>query len=79
MPVFREVTRDGTGGLLFELGNARDLADKIDTLLRDDALRARCHEQAASLVEAYDWEALGDETAAVFKDVIQKRTRRARR
>jgi glycosyltransferase involved in cell wall biosynthesis len=70
MPVFREVTRDGTGGLLFESGNAEDLAHKIDTLLTDEALRATCHEQAASLVESYDWDALGDETAAVFEDVI---------
>jgi len=70
MPVFREVTRDGTGGLLFESGNAEDLADKIDTLLTDEALRASCHEEAASLVDSYDWDALGDETAAVFEDVI---------
>jgi glycosyltransferase involved in cell wall biosynthesis len=75
IPVFREVTRDGTGGLLFKLGDAADLADQIDRLLVDSALRSACHEQAASLVESYEWDALADQTCDVYADVITARSR----
>ena len=75
IPVFREVTKDGTGGLLFRPGDADDLADKINRLLRDDALRAECRETAGSLVEAYTWNALADETAAVYDSVVAARRR----
>jgi glycosyltransferase involved in cell wall biosynthesis len=75
IPVFREVTKDGTGGLLFRPGDADDLADKISRLLRDDALRAECRATAGSLVDAYTWNALADETAAVYDSVIAARRR----
>jgi glycosyltransferase involved in cell wall biosynthesis len=75
IPVFREVTKDGTGGLLFRPGDADDLADKINRLLRDDALRAECRDTAGSLVDAYTWNALADETAAVYDSVVAARHR----
>jgi len=75
IPVFREVTRDGTGGLLFRRGDASDLANQIDRLLVDSALRAACHKEAASLVEAYEWDALADQTGDVYADVIAARSR----
>jgi glycosyltransferase involved in cell wall biosynthesis len=75
MPVFREVTRDGSGGLMFRLGDAGDLAAKIDRMLRDDELRAQCRAQAATLVESYTWAALADETAAVYRAVDAGRQR----
>ena len=48
MPVFRETTRNGIGGLLFRKGDATDLAEQIDRTLtggavsrrRDDVARA---------------------------------------
>ena len=73
MPVFREVTRDGAGGVLFRLGDADDLADKINRLLRDEALRASCRSAGAALVRSYTWDALADETAAVYEKVIAAR------
>ncbi len=73
MPVFREVTRNGTGGLLFRMGDAADLATQIDRLLTDEDLRWACHEQAASLVESYDWDRLGDQTAELYDEVIAAR------
>jgi glycosyltransferase involved in cell wall biosynthesis len=77
MPVFREVTEGGNGGLLFKMGDAADLAKQIDRLLVDPDLRAACHEQASKLVESYDWDALGDETAELYSDVIATHHRRA--
>jgi hypothetical protein len=45
--------------------------------LTDGDLRRACHEQAASLVESYDWDRLGDQTADLYDDVIAARRRRA--
>jgi glycosyltransferase involved in cell wall biosynthesis len=73
MPVFREVTRDGMGGLLFRMGDATDLAEKIDQVLSDDVLRKRCREEVKPLLESYAWDTLADETANLYAAVIDKR------
>jgi len=75
LPVFREVTNDGTGGLLFRLGDADDLADKVNRLLSDSALRQQCRDSAASLVDSYAWDTLADETGAVYDAVVAARRR----
>ncbi|MEY2452986.1 MAG: hypothetical protein QOD92_2560 [Acidimicrobiaceae bacterium] len=73
IPVFREVTNDGDGGLLFRQGDADDLADKINQMLSDSELRQRCRAQADSLVESYSWDTLADETGAVYDSVLASR------
>jgi glycosyltransferase involved in cell wall biosynthesis len=78
MPVFREVTHDGMGGLLFRMGDADDLAAKIDTLLRDPELRARCRDDGRELAKRYGWDRLAAETEAVFEAVIRARAARRR-
>lgn len=78
MPVFREVTHDGMGGLLFRMGDADDLAAKVDRLLTDDALRARSVADGRALVERYAWDELSAQTEAVFAEVIRARDRRSR-
>ena len=75
MPVFREVTNDGRGGLLFSMGDADDLADKINRMLSDGALRQQCRDHGASLVDSYSWDTLADETGAVFDSVVAARRR----
>ncbi len=75
MPVFREVTREGAGGLLFRLGDANDLAAKLEQLLTDDALRDACKAAGSTLVESYTWDALADQTGEVFESVVAARRR----
>jgi glycosyltransferase involved in cell wall biosynthesis len=72
-PVFREVTAEGTGGLLFRTGNAQDLADKLARLLDDPARQAACGAAGRARAAAFTWEAVADQTAAVYESVLRAR------
>jgi len=59
---------DGTGaGLLFEPGNASELADCIETILTDPDLADGMRKHGAELLaERYSWTAIAGATAAVY-------------
>jgi glycogen(starch) synthase len=59
---------DGTGaGLLFEPGNADELASCIETVLTDDALADEMRKHGADLLaERYSWQAIAGATASVY-------------
>jgi glycogen synthase len=61
----------GTGSaLLFEPGNADELADRIEQLLTDPQLAARLRTQGAELLDAtYSWDAIAARTVAVYADI----------
>jgi glycosyltransferase involved in cell wall biosynthesis len=69
-PVFREVTAEGTGGLLFRTGDAQDLADKLARLLDDPARQETCGAAGRERAAAFTWEAVADQTAAVYESVV---------
>ena len=52
------LVRDGETGLIVPAGDARALAEAIDRLLADDALRARLGEAARAAVAPYTYEAM---------------------
>ena len=59
---------DGTGaGLLFEPGNAAELATCIETVLTDDALADEMRRRGAALLaDRYSWGAIAGATAGVY-------------
>ena len=59
---------DGTGaGLLFEPGNAAELAACVELVLTDDDLAAEMRANAATLLaERYSWRAIAEATTAVY-------------
>ncbi|MET0577534.1 MAG: glycosyltransferase family 4 protein, partial [Ilumatobacteraceae bacterium] len=59
---------DGTGaGLLFEPGNAGELATCIERVLTDDALADEMRRRGAALLaDRYSWEAISGATSAVY-------------
>lgn len=57
LPVLREILRDGENALLFQTGNAEDMAVKIKHLLANSDLSRRLVEQAFTDAQAYTWEA----------------------
>lgn len=66
-----EVVADGVTGLLFEPGNAQDLADKLQRLLQDPALRNRMAKEAPQHVrEHFHWDRAAAETAAVYRKAV---------
>jgi glycosyltransferase involved in cell wall biosynthesis len=55
-PSGKEYVLDGETGLLFEPGNRRQLADKLQLLASDDALRKRLGEQAQERARRLSWD-----------------------
>jgi glycosyltransferase involved in cell wall biosynthesis len=66
---FREVTHEGTGGLLFAPGDVDDLAAKLARLLDDAALRAQSIADGLALAATYTWERVADETEKVYGEL----------
>lgn len=62
----------GTGSaLLFEPGNADQLAERIEQVLTDPDLAADLRRRGAALLDAtYTWDAIADRTREVYRDVI---------
>ncbi len=59
--------RDGENGLFCEVNNPRDLANKIQLLLSDEALRQRLIINAKQTVfEKYDWQNVAEKMKQVF-------------
>ena len=59
---------DGTGaGLLFEPGNAVDLAESIGSVLTDPEMSTRLRRQAQDVLRSrYSWDAIAQATATVY-------------
>lgn len=65
----KEVTHNGTGGLLFEREDPDDLAKKILLLLDDDALYRRCVQEGLELAQRYDWTTTARETEMFYTEI----------
>jgi len=70
--VFKEVTKNGQGGLLFNLGSPTDLAAKIKKLLVDKNLYQKKSEEVLGLSKIYDWSKIALATEKVYKSLIPK-------
>ena len=69
----RDAVRDGDTGLLARPGDAQDLAQKISTLLGDDARRDTLTRNArAHAVENYDWRVVGEDYARLLLATITR-------
>ncbi len=71
--VFREITKNGRGGLLFELGNIGELAKGIEKFVSDDTFYKNKSKQAKDLSLSYSWSNIADETAVLYKHLIYEK------
>lgn len=69
--VFKEVTKNGKGGLLFQQKNPADLAEKIATLLTDAKKYAAKRNEAALLAQEYDWKRIAAQVEKVCQEVTR--------
>ena len=74
----RDIINDGVDGLLCRNGDISDLAEKICTLIEDEALRQEMGKKAAINVERFcidnimkEWDLLFKETAALHRATLQ--------
>jgi glycosyltransferase involved in cell wall biosynthesis len=69
-----EVVRDGETGLVAPIASPRPLADALDRLLRDAALRARLGEAGRRDAAArFTWERCAEQTEIAFRAVLAER------
>src|SRR3990167_1757077 len=73
IPVFREVTKNGKGGLLFNLGSPTDLAAKIKRILVDKNLYQKKIEDAKELATFYNWRKVAQETEKIYQSLLRKK------
>jgi glycosyltransferase involved in cell wall biosynthesis len=71
IPVFREITKDGTGALLFHKGNSHDLAEKLGTLLTDKALYAKKQREGLAHAKQFDWKLLARQLEKVYRGALR--------
>lgn len=68
-----EAVDDGRTGLLFEAGNAADLSEKLDRLIRDAALRARLGSAGPAWVaERFDWGRSLERLSGLLEEVAER-------
>lgn len=73
-----EVIVDGESGLLFETGNAMDLADKIEELAKNPSLRRSLSEAARGRLESvFTVSRMVEETLNVYRSLFKDRNWRA--
>jgi glycosyltransferase involved in cell wall biosynthesis len=73
IPVFREVTGGGVGGLLFPPGDADALADALRRVLDDPARREQLAAEGRAFAARYDWAAIADRTESALAEVVSAR------
>jgi D-inositol-3-phosphate glycosyltransferase len=63
------LVRDGETGFHVPVGDAPALAEKIDLLIRDEALRARLGRQARAYAQRFDWPIIADQIVELYKSL----------
>ena len=59
--------------MLFEPGNHRELADRIEEVLNDPALAASLRTTAAKMLsEHYTWDAIAKSTSSVYATAVSR-------
>jgi UDP-glucose:(heptosyl)LPS alpha-1,3-glucosyltransferase len=70
-----EIITDGVDGLILkDPKDAMTLATMIRRLYEDEAFRTRLGEKAAVTTQKYTWERNGQELAAIFEEVLGRKT-----
>lgn len=74
IPVFREITKNGRGGLFFKSTDIKDLSVKLEKLLKNKKLYMQKVKECASLAQNYDWQEVAHKTEDLYKSLINKYT-----
>lgn len=67
----KELVEDGTNGMIIKMQDARDLAEKIERLINDEALRVRMGQESRRKAEQMSWKNVAQEYYELYKQVIK--------
>tara|TARA_Y100000034_G_scaffold132832_1_gene196761 strand:- start:423 stop:1568 length:1146 start_codon:yes stop_codon:yes gene_type:complete len=68
IPVLREVTREGKGGLIFKRKNYKDLAEKIKLLIKDKKLYSKKVKEEEKEVKKYEWRKISEKINKIYNE-----------
>jgi glycosyltransferase involved in cell wall biosynthesis len=71
-PGLRDSSKDGVNGLMYEYGNVPSLAEKLEKLLSDDALRNRLGQQAIAWAKQWTWDGAADAMERVIQETMNE-------
>ena len=63
----------GSAALYFDPQNPDDIAEKMRTIMTDEAMRARFIEEGRELSLQFSWESVAKKTFDIFRNVVDKR------
>lgn len=69
--VFKEVTKNGQGGLIFKLGDIASLADKLEKLITDKSLYKIKQIECNRLAKNYSWVNIARETEKTYQSLLK--------
>lgn len=67
-----DMVENGKTGLLFELGNVEQLAEKLTILLQNRELREEMGEAGAEKMKEFTWEKIAEKTVGVYREILQR-------
>ncbi|HTW92452.1 MAG TPA: glycosyltransferase family 4 protein [bacterium] len=71
-PGLRDSSKDGVNGLMYEYGDVPSLAEKLEKLLSDDALRARLGQQGIAWAKQWTWDGAAEAMERVADKAINE-------
>ena len=71
IPVLKEVTRNGQGGLIAKVGDIAELSQKLEKLITDKKLYAEKSKQAIHLAKSYQWPQIARLTESVYTKAVR--------
>lgn len=73
--VFKEITKNGQGGLFFKVGNINNFASKIKNLISDKNLYRKKVVESSQLVKNYKWTDIAQKTESIYLSQIKNNER----
>lgn len=72
-PGLVDSSRDGVNGLMYDYGDVPALAEKLERLLTDEALRARLGQQAIEWAKQWTWDGAADAMERAIEETLNDR------
>lgn len=69
--VFKEVTKNGNGGLMFESGNILNYTNQLEKLIIDKKLYSKKSKDAVKLAKNYNWSFISSQTEKVYMELTR--------